>query len=76
VQAVEHVAAQRMARRQGRMVEIEILGRVSGHAEPFHDTPGAQVAGHGNRDDLGKANRQKPSSIAACAASVAYPLLQ
>ena len=33
---------------------IEIVRRVTGHAEPLHDATGTLICGHGDRDDLFK----------------------
>src|SRR3954453_9146580 len=49
---VKDMAAQRVPRWQPRMFEIEILCRVAGHPELFHDPPRCPVRRYREGDDL------------------------
>jgi hypothetical protein len=54
------VAAQRVSGWKPWMLEIEILGGVVGHAEPFHNAPRAPVRRHCEGNDLSEAEPSKP----------------
>jgi len=41
-----------MARRQTRVLEVEILCPIARHAEPLLNSPRALIADDGDRDDL------------------------
>jgi hypothetical protein len=54
------MAAQRVPRRQPRMLEIEIFRLVAGHPELFHDPPRRPVRRHREGDDLFETEPAEP----------------